>query len=227
MRLTDFDAAVAATGLMLRGGFHPEPTDGVPAGGGRLTKTVLLVGNVGGAMWEAFAASPEMADGAPHALDRWTRRVLSAIAATLGATALYPFDGPPYLPFQRWAMRAEAVAPSPLGILIHPDYGLWHAYRGALAFAERIELAPRDERPRPCDSCADKPCLTTCPVGAFSERGYDVPTCIGHIDGPAGTECMTGSCLARRACPIGRAYAYGPAQAAYHMRAFRRSNRRQ
>ena len=43
-------------------------------------------------------------------------------------------------------MRAEAVAPSPLGILIHPDYGLWHAYRGALAFAERLAL-PRARGP--------------------------------------------------------------------------------
>src|SRR4030095_137820 len=49
----------------------------------------------------------------------------------------------------RWAMRAEAVAPSPLGILIHPDYGLWHAYRGALAFAERLALPPRGARPLP------------------------------------------------------------------------------
>jgi hypothetical protein len=53
-----------------------------------------------------------------------------------------------------------------------------------------------------------------------------VPACIGHIAGPAGAACMSGSCLARRACPIGRAFTYGPAQAAYHMRAFLRSNQR-
>ena len=29
---------------------------------------------------------------------------------------------------------------SPLGILIHPDWGLWHSYRGALAFRERLDL---------------------------------------------------------------------------------------
>jgi len=227
MRLTDIESRVAAAGLAIRGGFHPEAADAVPVGSdGRPTSTVVLIGNVGGSMWDAFAASPELHDGGPNALDRWTRRILDGIAGAIGATALYPFGGPPYLPFQRWAMRAEPVAPSPLGILIHPDYGLWHAYRGALAFAEPLDLPPRDARASPCDSCRDKPCLTTCPVGAFGDRGYDVPACIGHIGGPAGVACMAGSCLARRACPVGRAFTYGPPQSAYHMQVFLRSNRR-
>ena len=108
----------------------------------------------GSSLWPAFSGSAEAGDGAPHPLNRWTQRVVGEIAREVGAMPLFPFGGPPYLPFQRWAMRAEAVAPSPLGILIHPDYGLWHAYRGALAFAERLALPPRVERPRPCDSCA-------------------------------------------------------------------------
>ena len=53
----------------------------------------------------------------------------------------------------RWAQRAEPLHPSPLGVLIHPVHGLWHAYRGALAFAEPIELPPRADLPSPCASC--------------------------------------------------------------------------
>ena len=64
------------------------------------------------------------------------------LAPGFGATALFPFGGPPWLPFQRWAMKADCVTASPLGILIHPDFGLWHAYRGALAFAEQLDLPP-------------------------------------------------------------------------------------
>ena len=100
--------------------------------------------------------------------------MLDDVARRFDATALYPSDGPPYLPFQRWAMKAEPVRSSPLGILIHPDYGLWHGYRGALAFAGALPLPPRDERASPCDDCADRPCLSTCPVAAFGEAGYDV-----------------------------------------------------
>ena len=122
-------------GLALRGAFHPVAEDGVPELEGRSCGTILLLGNLGGSIWPAFNASPERADGAPHGLDRWTRRILGSLAPEFGARALFPFGGPPWLPFQRWAMKADSVAPSPLGILIHPDYGLWHAYRGAFAFA--------------------------------------------------------------------------------------------
>ncbi len=221
MDLASIERLVAPHGLNLRGGFHPSANDGVPASAdGRTPATLLLIGNIGPSLWPVFSASAEADDGAPDPLNRWTLRVIASIAREVGAVPLFPFGGPPYLPFQRWAMRAEAVAPSPLGILIHPDYGLWHAYRGALAFAERLALPPRVQRARPCDSCSDRPCLSACPVGAFSEHGYDVPACIGHIGRPAGDPCMSGGCLARHACPVGPAFGYGAAQARFHMTAF-------
>jgi hypothetical protein len=217
---------VAACGLSLRGGFHPAPEDGAPPlPGGQAPGTVILVGNVGSGMWATFAAAPEAGDGRPHPLNRWTERVVGQVAVETGAMALFPFGGPPYLPFQRWAMRAEAVAPSPLGILIHPDYGLWHAYRAALAFAARIDLPPRRARPRPCDSCIGRPCLAACPVRAFSAGGYDVAACVGHVDSAAGTECREGGCLARRACPVGAGFAYRREQHRFHMAAFLAGNR--
>lgn len=226
IELTTLGGRVAIHGLHLRGAFHPGSADGVPVlPTGQVPGTLVLVGNIGSGLWTVFTQSAEAKDGAPHPLNRWTQRVLDRIAAEVDAVPLFPFGGPPYLPFQRWAMRAEPVAPSPLGILIHPEYGLWHAYRGALAFAERLALPPRAELPRPCDSCPDRPCLSACPVNAFTARGYDVPACIGHIDGPAGSECMSGGCLARRACPVGAGFAYHTAQAAFHMQAFRDSNR--
>jgi hypothetical protein len=226
MELSSIERMVAAHGLRLRGGFHPTDSDGVPAlADGPMPSTLLLIGNIGSSLWPEFSSSPETSDGGPDPLNRWTQRVIGGIARAVGAEALFPFGGPPYLPFQRWAQRAEAVAPSPLGILIHPDYGLWHAYRGALAFAGRLALPPRSERPRPCDSCAGRPCLSACPVGAFSGQGYDVPACIGHIGSPAGEACMGGGCLARRACPVGTAFGYGAAQARFHMTAFLSAHR--
>lgn len=212
---------LAESGLRVRGGFHPRPEDGAPRlPDGRPVGTLILVGDVGGEFWPTFARSPEFADGLPHRLDRWARRVLDHVAAQFGAGALFPFGGPPYLPFQRWAMRAESVTPSPLGILIHPDFGLWHAYRGALTFSDHLDLPARLERAAPCDRCSDRPCLAACPVGAFSGEGYDVAACAAHLAGANGTVCMAGSCLARRVCPVGRKYAYEPSQAAFHMRAF-------
>ena len=194
----------------------PPLPDGRPAG------TLVLAGNVGGSLWRAFSRRRQAADE-PDALDGWTGRVLGPLAAELGGQALFPFGGPPYLPFQRWARRAEPVHPSPIGPLIHPDHGLWHAYRGALAFGERLDLPPRDTRPSPCESCADKPCLSSCPVGALTTGGYDVPACAAHLATEAGADCMEQSCRARRACPVGRENAYGPEQSRFHMAAFLRA----
>ncbi|MCK6451699.1 MAG: hypothetical protein L6R19_12715 [Alphaproteobacteria bacterium] len=222
--------AVAALGLVLRGGFHPGSDDGVPAmPDGGAASTVLMIGNVGGSggdpMWRVFAASRHRCAGADP-LDDWTRAMIDPLARRVGAAALYPFGAPPHLPFQRWAMRADDVFPSPLGILVHPDYGLWHGYRAALAFAERLDLPPRDRAPSPCATCVDKPCLSTCPVGAFAPGGYDVARCAAHVESPAGAGCLGRGCRARLACPVAPEMAPAPDQARFHMEAFLRGVRR-
>ena len=220
-------AAIEAEGLASRGAFHVVADDAVPRfGDGTRAATLVLVGNAGPGMWAAFAASEEVNDGAPDALDRWSRRIVSRLAHALDAAAYFPFGDPPYRPFIRWAQRAGPVYPSPIGPMVHPDYGLWHAYRGALAFRERLELPPRDERTSPCESCIERPCLSVCPVRAFSASGYDVERCTAHIASRADAQCLGEGCLARHACPIGRDAAYGAPQAAFHMRAFLASRRR-
>lgn len=211
-------------GLVLRGGFAVDPDDAVPTlANGQAARTVLMIGNIGGPdgdpMWRAFAAARSRFPGL-HPMNDWTRAAIDPIARSVGAMALYPFDGPPYYPFQRWAMRAEPVSPSPLGLLIHPEYGLWHAYRAALVFADRIDLPPRADVASPCDTCADKPCLTACPVGAFSTKGYDVPRCASFLETEAGQDCIDNACRARRACPVAPERAPVAAQAQFHMEAF-------
>lgn len=186
---------------------------------GRAAATLVLIGNAGARMWRAFCAAR---DPGRDLLDEWSVQVIGELADALGARALFPFDRPP-LPFLRWAQRAEGCRPSPLGMSIHPVYGLWHGYRGALAFAEHIALPRTADGAHPCESCADKPCLSACPVHAFSARGYDVAACTGHLVA-RGDACMAGGCLARRACPIGRDYRYAPAQARFHMRHFLRAH---
>lgn len=217
------ETAIRAAGFTPRGAFYPTDTDRVPLlAGGIKASTIMLVGNAGPAMWNIFA---DALKSVTDRLDDWVVSVLDPLAREFNATALYPHAGPPFHPFQRWAQRADAVAPSPLGILIHPDYGLWHGYRAALLFKARLDLPPPDRRPSPCATCADKPCLTTCPVGAFTAAGYDLDACAGHIAQPAGEDCMGQGCRARRACPVGRRHVYAPAQAAFHMAAFLRARR--
>ncbi|MBX2856462.1 MAG: ferredoxin [Rhodobacteraceae bacterium] len=187
-----------------------------------MTRGLALFGYDGPTLWAAFSTSPEAADGAPHPLDRWSKRAGDALAHTLGAQAFYPSDTP-LPPFLRWARRVEAVWPSPLGMLINRRRGLWSGYRAALAvpgpLGEDWPDAPPPASP-PCESCAGRPCLTACPVDAFGPDGYDVDACAAHLRHPDGAACRSGGCLARRACPVGRDFAHNPAQAAFHMTAF-------
>ena len=207
-------SALDPHGLLVRGGFVPLPEDGLSEG----LACVVMVGNAGPAMWQVFDQARREE---PDAMNRWTRRILDPVGAELGAQVVYPFDGPPWFPFQRWAQRAEPVFPSPIGMLIHPEHGLWHAYRGVLVFQEPVEGLPkRADVASPCESCADKPCLTTCPVNAFGPDGYDVPVCADHLRKVEGADCLELGCRARRACPVGSDVSYLPQQAEFHMQAF-------
>jgi epoxyqueuosine reductase QueG len=145
--------------------------------------------------------------------------VLTQVADQFGARAVFPFQRP-YLPFQKWAMRAGPCHVSPLGIFIHPEFGLWHALRGALLMAQEFEPAEMAQRPSPCLSCPGRPCLSECSVAAFSDAGYDTARCLSWLHGADGEDCIAFGCRARRACPVGAAYRYESAQARFHMEAF-------
>ena len=168
-RIETMLSAIRRTGLIPRGALRLDDSERV----GELAdmRTIVLAGMAGRDGWDAFAASPEARDGADDPLDRWSRRVIERLARELGGKALFPFGGPPFLPFQRWAQRAESVHSSPIGLLIHPHYGLWHSYRGALGFREELAVPEPAAVPSPCVSCTGRWCLSACPVGAFSERG--------------------------------------------------------
>ncbi len=205
--------ALSALGLRVLGVVEPRPDDRLPAS----ARSLVLIGNAGPDMWRLFSA--DRVPG-PHPLDRWIAGGVDSLAARFGARALYPSDGPPYHPFQAWARRAGTSFASPLGILIHPEFGLWHGYRAALLFNRAIAPPTAPTASHPCEACADRPCLTTCPVGAFIPGHFDVAACAAHLKGHAGADCRDLGCRARRACPVGRDHVYAPAQAAFHMRAF-------
>ena len=221
MPLSELRRALAPHGLRVRGGFATDSeTDRDIAAAAPWARTIILVGNVGSELWDKSGAAIASIGG-QDPLDRWTRQTIDPIASAADGIALYPFTGPPYWPFQRWAERAEGVRSSPIGIQIHPEYGLWHAYRAAILLRVAINL-PRTEQSHPCDTCADKPCLTRCPVGAFSTNGYNVDRCVDHVVAlqyEAGS-CSDVGCLARLACPVGVAWQYRPEHARFHMAAF-------
>lgn len=211
-------SAAALLGMRCRGGFALRPEESLPeVAPGLPARTLVLLGFTGAIQWSAFTSSAEFADGQRHPLDRWSARVVGRLATDFGARALFPFGGPPWWPFQQWAQRAEALHSSPLGILMHAKFGLWHAYRGALLFATEFTVPPRQSWPSPCASCVGAPCIASCPAGAVTAQGFDRGACAAHVASPQGVACRSG-CLARASCPVAVPHRYGTEQASFHMR---------
>ena len=208
MTLAAITDATNACHLAVMGGFHPDPSEGIG-------KTLILLGPDHG-FWPTFTASPEYGDGAADPLDRWSARVIGALATGLDARAVFPFGGPPFQPFIAWAQRTGRAWQSPVGLLVHDTAGLMVSYRGALVFDRHIALPATGNSP--CTGCA-APCRTACPVGALGPAGYDVPACKSYITS-AGIDCIDYGCAVRRACPVSQTYGRDPAQSAFHMRAF-------
>ena len=215
INIETIDDALTPYGLVTRGGFNGPDLD---------AESLVLVGSAGSEFWTAFRSSPEIKDGEEHALDRWSARIGNGVAARMSATSVFPFGEAPFHPFLEWAQRAEPVQSSAMGIFIHPEYGLWHAYRFALLLPLPLTgLRPRTTTKSACVSCVARPCLSSCPVGAFSTDGYDVEACCRYLATEPDARCHTSGCIARQSCPEGSAYRYEQEHAAFHMKAFVRS----
>ncbi len=211
--LDEITEALSQHGLEILGAFNPADPDA--------PDNALLIGNAGQAMWQVFSKSSEYFDGDLNPMDRWSARVIGEIAERYHAKAYYPFEQP-YQPFQQWAKQATGARASPLGMLIHSEFGLWQAFRGALVFERSIE-SPKISAlfsKHPCDTCRDKPCLSACPVNAFDGNSFNVAACRDYLPSERGQACMMGGCKARNACPIGTEYRYSDEQIRFHMAAF-------
>ncbi len=208
-------------GLVVRGGFNSRDHDGIPEiADGIPARSLVLLGNAGSSLWECFSRSPEYSDGRPNPLDRWSAGVGQELAEHFSGRALFPFGGPPYQPFLEWAKKSESLKSSRLGMLIHPEYGLWHAYRFALALGVRIPEFSQGQRKAAeldiCANCVEQPCLQVCPVEAFTGTQYDVESCYGYLKSNRESSCRQETCLARAACPEGSVFRYRTEHARFH-----------
>jgi len=181
---------------------------------------VVLVASTGGDMWSSVV------DGGwldrDHPIDSHAAEALDAFEAGLRAAGIRsrrvwppgPDAAGPPLPLSKLGEAAGWGRRSPLGLGIHPRYGLFVGYRGVVLVSGEWEERREPAAPHPCDGCS-RPCVSACPVSAIGDRGIRAGPCFDERL-RAGAACND-RCLARLACPVdgGR---YPDAQIAHHQR---------
>lgn len=214
--LDTIDALARPHCLAVFGALHPGAEDGAPGG----TGTIVLIGPSEPGFWPLLTASGEWRDDAPDPVDRWSKRVIGALASAWGGQPVFPSDGPPWPPFIAWALASGRAFASPVGLLCHETQGLWCSFRGAVRLPGAVPASPGRD---PCVSCAGQPCRAACPAGALTAAGYDVAGCHAFLDTVEGRDCLERGCAVRRACPVSARYGRNEDQSRFHMRAFHRT----
>jgi epoxyqueuosine reductase len=176
---------------------------------------IVLIGHGGKSLWGRLQINA----ATPDPIDQYSQAAAIAFAKeTLGENEyrlIYPSDEP--IALQQLGTMAGWHTPSPLGLGIHPHWGLWYAYRAALLTNATLPVMVEPTPKRPCDRCLEKPCLSSCPAGALSEaRQISMDQCAAYR--LSDTTSCGDRCLARMSCAVSNEHRYTLEQIQYHYR---------
>jgi epoxyqueuosine reductase len=196
-------------------------------------KSVILVGFAGRKFWEMLQGflkeNPEFRDTREDWIDDYTiLRFMHAATILEDKKANYemafPFGSGGFsLDFSKLGELGGVGVRSLMGILIHPEYGLWISLRGTII--TDLEFNQYDEPLsyfNPCPHCS-KPCISACPANTVSENGWDYTTCMKFR---LSDNTCRDNCASRRACPFGKEHQYSEEQLAHHHKFVLRSVRK-
>ncbi len=176
---------------------------------------LVMLGHGGRQLWEAMTADDwKIADP----IDNYSIRIANLFAKqTLPSfNNLFLFPNQDYLiPLQQLGELAGWCHPSPLGLGISPQFGVWYAYRAAFLTSAPLPIASFPMETSPCTPCQMKPCISTCPAEAVVNIDqFNLTNCAEHRIAMKST--CADRCLARMACPIAPEHQYSLEQINYH-----------
>jgi epoxyqueuosine reductase QueG len=187
-------------------------------------RSIVVIGNGGGDFWRSFKAHAGANPGwleRDNPLDDFTREVIEKEVAVrmqtagIGCVVAYPFGGGPTLNFMQLAKLAGLAGPSIIGVVVHPLFGPWIAFRAALLLEVELDYPGDAIGFDPCPTCANRSCISSCPAAAVSfSSGWSIPKCLRHRV-EAYPQCAD-RCHARIACVLGPHQRYPDDELAYH-----------
>jgi epoxyqueuosine reductase len=188
-------------------------------------RSIAVIGNGGGEFWKAFKRHVDANPGwseRDNPLDDFTRATVERevggmlAAQRIAHETIYPFmSGGATLNFMEAGRAAGLSGPSILGVMVHPTYGPWIAFRAAILLEEPIDAPGEALGFDPCPSCTARTCISACPGEAVHfPQGWNIPKCLTHrVEVEA--DCAA-RCHARAACVLGPEHRYPEEELAYH-----------
>lgn len=173
---------------------------------------ILLLAHGGRTLWDRLEGKLDQADP----VDRHSRSAAETFMTDyVGADfeTLHPL-GEGFVPLQALGRAAGWAHPSPVGLDITREFGLWFAYRVVVTTDADLPASKVVAGPSPCDSCLDKPCIDACPAGAVGVGGIDGGRCMTYR--LSAESACADRCLARLACPVAPEHRYSLGQVQYH-----------
>jgi hypothetical protein len=120
------------------------------------TKTLCLIGNGGRSLWEKL---PHPLNIKTHPIDQYSKNQIHTFSESIDSEVEILFPNDHYtLPLQRIGRALNVCTQSPIGLDVHPSFGLWFAIRGVFLVSKKMSMTL--ENPfSPCNTCTDKPCM--------------------------------------------------------------------
>ena len=175
--------------------------------------SLILIGHSGNTMWQKLH---EKGKKGQDPVDKFSvfyaELFVEKYLDDCEHVVLYPGELP--IPLQRLGALAGWHHSSPLGLGINSVFGPWFGYRAALLVRAKLPVIMDPSGESPCEQCADKPCISTCPAKALSESELpNISICVDYrMQERSPCELQ---CLARLACPIGPEFRYCEEQLNY------------
>ena len=176
-------------------------------------RQLILIGHGGKTLWEQVQRANIKSN---DPIDHFSTQVLEQFFATEHPRNTYKiiYPGAPLVPLQELGQMAGWHHPSPLRIGINQDWGLWYAYRLLVLTDTDFEATEIKTSPSPCDTCEQKPCISTCRGKALDTGKLEFERCM-HYRLQEDSACAN-TCIARTRCPVKKEHQYTQEQINYH-----------